>query len=156
MSVKIRLTRTGRKKKASYRIVAIDSRKARDAKCLDTLGIFHPLASGKDATFTCEAEKIAGYLKDGAQPSHCVQRLLKNNTIISNALKKDDQPKTDKKKKKGRRKKCNPIAQKVRIEKKAEAVKKPTSADSAEKIEKTDESVVTEKVTEHAAENEQV
>ena len=41
--VKIRLTRLGRKKRPFYRVVAINSRSARDGKFLDILGTYDPL-----------------------------------------------------------------------------------------------------------------
>ena len=38
MAVKIRLTRMGAKKAPYYRLVATDSRVARDGKCIENLG----------------------------------------------------------------------------------------------------------------------
>ena len=44
MAVKIRLTRTGRKKKPSYRVVVMDSRKPRDGAYIEQIGRYEPLA----------------------------------------------------------------------------------------------------------------
>ena len=42
MAVHIRLRRMGKKKQPFYRIVAIDSRVARDGKYLDNIGTYNP------------------------------------------------------------------------------------------------------------------
>ena len=42
MSVKIRLTRMGKKKQPSYRVVVIDSRKPRDGAYLEQIGFYDP------------------------------------------------------------------------------------------------------------------
>ena len=41
--VKLRLTRMGAKKAPFYRIVAMDSRKARDGKYIDQIGYYNPV-----------------------------------------------------------------------------------------------------------------
>jgi small subunit ribosomal protein S16 len=43
VAVHLRLTRTGRHKRPLYRVVAADSRKPRDGRFLEILGIFDPL-----------------------------------------------------------------------------------------------------------------
>ena len=43
MSVKIRLTRMGKKKNPFYRIVVADSRDKRDGRFIETVGTFDPL-----------------------------------------------------------------------------------------------------------------
>ena len=42
MSVKIRLTRMGKKKQPSYRVVVMDSRKPRDGAYLEQIGFYDP------------------------------------------------------------------------------------------------------------------
>src|SRR4030067_812612 len=42
MAVKIRLTRTGRKKLPSYRVVVADSRAPRDGRYIERVGIYDP------------------------------------------------------------------------------------------------------------------
>ena len=46
VSVKIRLTRMGTKKKPYYRIVVVDSRKKRDGAYIENVGVYHPLKKG--------------------------------------------------------------------------------------------------------------
>ena len=45
MAVKIRLTRMGRTKRPSYRIVATDSRTKRDGEYIEEIGTYNPLTN---------------------------------------------------------------------------------------------------------------
>ena len=77
MSVKIRLARRGRNKVCCYRIVAADSRMARDGRFLETLGTYNPQAEPKE--FTIKADRVAYWIKKGAQPTETVANLLKQD-----------------------------------------------------------------------------
>ena len=58
-----------------YRLVAADSRKARDGRFLEILGIFDPL---KDAGVPeLKQDRVMTWLRQGAQPSVTVQTLLR-------------------------------------------------------------------------------
>lgn len=74
MPVKIRLARTGRNKIAKYRVVAIDSRMPRDGRFLENLGTYDPQANPKKFEF--KTERVAHWIKQGAQPSETVKNLL--------------------------------------------------------------------------------
>lgn len=78
--VKLRLTRMGAKKAPFYRIVAIDSRKARDAKYIDQIGYYNPVSVPKQIVI--DAEKAKQWIANGAQPSETVKSLLKAQGII--------------------------------------------------------------------------
>ncbi|MDC7220745.1 MAG: 30S ribosomal protein S16 [Spirochaetales bacterium] len=78
--VKIRLKRLGSKKRPYYRIVVMDSRKARDSRTLDELGIYHPLEA-EDKQFSVEEDSVKEWLSKGAQPSPTVKRLLNKKGI---------------------------------------------------------------------------
>ena len=73
--VALRLTRIGAKKKPSYRLVAIDSRRARDSKTIEILGHYNPRPDPIEIDL--KRERIAYWLGVGAQPSDTVQRLIK-------------------------------------------------------------------------------
>ena len=73
----IRLTRTGGKKKPSYRVVVIDKERARDSRSVEVVGYYNPVTS--PATVKLDHDRIQLWLKNGAQPSDTVSRLLKNN-----------------------------------------------------------------------------
>jgi small subunit ribosomal protein S16 len=75
MSVKIRLSRHGGKKKPFYRIVVSDSRSPRDGKLIEQVGSYDPKAAS--GGIKIDREKIARWLKRGAKPSQTVSELIK-------------------------------------------------------------------------------
>lgn len=76
--LKIRLKRLGRKKKASYRIIAIDSKKKRDGKSLEELGFYNPLTKETKINIKLIQYKV----KEGAQLTLTVKYLL--NKALNN------------------------------------------------------------------------
>ena len=78
--VKLRLTRKGKIHAPFYRIVAIDSRAARDAEYLDCIGTYNPIAN--PAEIKIDAEKAQKWLLNGAQPTDTVKALLKKQGIV--------------------------------------------------------------------------
>ena len=73
----IRLARFGAKKKPAYRVVVIDKVRARDSRAVEVVGTYSPVA--KPAVVKLNHERIAHWIKNGAQPSDTVARLLKSN-----------------------------------------------------------------------------
>jgi len=80
VSVKIRLTRMGTKKRPYYRVVALDSRKKRDGAYIENLGVYHPLETG-DSEVMLNEERIREWLSKGARPSHTVKVLMNKKGI---------------------------------------------------------------------------
>ncbi|MCK5739193.1 30S ribosomal protein S16 [bacterium] len=80
MAVSIRLTRMGRKKKPFYRIVVMDSRKKRDGKFIERLGVYNPLVN--PAVVEIDDEKAMKWLNDGAIPSDTVKNLFSRKGIM--------------------------------------------------------------------------
>ncbi len=76
MSVRIRLTRKGTKKKPFYRIVAADVEAPRDGKFLEALGSYNPMT--EPALITLKEDRINYWLGEGAKPSTTVQSLFKS------------------------------------------------------------------------------
>jgi ribosomal protein S16 len=77
MSLKIRLTRGGAKKRPYYRIVVADSRSPRDGRFIDKVGAYDPMKAKDDpARITLETEKVQAWLAKGAQPTDRVHRFL--------------------------------------------------------------------------------
>jgi len=77
MSLKIRLSRAGAKKRPFYRIVIADSRAPRDGRFVERIGTFDPLKPQDDAArVVLEQEKAKAWLAKGAQPTDRVLRLL--------------------------------------------------------------------------------
>ena len=83
MAVRIRLTRIGATKRPSYRVIAIDSRRARDGRALEILGFYDPLTD--PATVQIDADRLAAWIGKGAQPSETVAKLMKQAGIGSAA-----------------------------------------------------------------------
>jgi small subunit ribosomal protein S16 len=79
--IKIRLKRFGKKRAASYRIVAINSRDRRDGRPLAELGFFNPISD----EVSLKTEEITQWLKNGAQPSDTVRSILRKANIIDSA-----------------------------------------------------------------------
>lgn len=75
MSVKLRLTRIGSKKRAFYRIVATNSTTRRDGRPLEFLGFYNPHA--KPAEVKLDVAKVQKWIDLGAEPSDTVRSLIK-------------------------------------------------------------------------------
>ena len=77
MSLKIRLTRAGAKKRPYYRIVVADARSPRDGRFIEKVGTYDPMKPKDDpARVVLEAEKVQAWLQKGAQPTDRVLRFL--------------------------------------------------------------------------------
>ena len=72
--ITMRLMRFGTKKKPTYRIVVMDSKRARQSQALDTLGTYTPLDD--PAGVKLDLEKANQWLSKGVRPSRTVQSLL--------------------------------------------------------------------------------
>jgi small subunit ribosomal protein S16 len=81
MAMTIRLKRVGKKGMPYYRVVVVDSRKPRDGKCVDTLGIYHPLE--RPAKVRVDEQKAIFWLRRGARPSDTVKSLLSRQGILA-------------------------------------------------------------------------
>ena len=80
MAVKLRLTRMGKKKQPTYRVVAIDSRTKRDGEYIELIGTYNPLT--KPATVKLNEEVALKWLGQGAIPSDTVKNLFKEAGIM--------------------------------------------------------------------------
>jgi len=74
MAVKLRLTRVGKKKQPQYRVVAADSRAARDGRFIQIIGTYNPRT--EPSTISIDSDKAVKWLMDGAQPTERVRKLL--------------------------------------------------------------------------------
>lgn len=73
--VKIRLSRAGTKKRAFYRIVAIDERRSTGGRALEFLGTYDPNQEPERVVIRNEA--VDAWRKKGAQLSPTVKSLLR-------------------------------------------------------------------------------
>lgn len=74
MAVKLRLMRMGKTKQPTYRLVAADSRSPRDGRFIEVLGTYEPRL--EPSGFTVDNARALKYLRDGAQPTDRVRKLL--------------------------------------------------------------------------------
>ena len=82
MSVKIRLSRHGAKKRPFYRIVIADSESPRDGKFLENVGTYDPVAD--PAKVSLKQERIKHWIGQGAIPTDTVKNLLKKQGVFAN------------------------------------------------------------------------
>ena len=75
MAVKLRLMRMGKKKQPTYRVVAADSRKARNGRFIEALGFYDPRRD--PSVIEIDNDKAVAWLRNGAQPTERVEKLLK-------------------------------------------------------------------------------
>ena len=77
MSVSIRLSRGGAKKRPYYRIVVADARSPRDGSFIEKIGTYNPLLGKDDAKrVVLDAERAKHWIGVGAQPTDRVARFL--------------------------------------------------------------------------------
>jgi small subunit ribosomal protein S16 len=76
MSLKIRLSRGGAKKRPFYRIVIADSRSPRDGRFIDKVGTYNPMLAKDAERVTLDVEKVQEWLTKGATPTDRVARFL--------------------------------------------------------------------------------
>jgi small subunit ribosomal protein S16 len=73
--LRLRLRRVGARHQPSYRVVVADSRAARDGAFVDQIGHYNPRTD--PPTIQIDEEKALKWIRQGAQPSEAVARMLK-------------------------------------------------------------------------------
>jgi small subunit ribosomal protein S16 len=76
----MRLTRVGKKKQPSYRIVVMDSRSPRDGAYIDRVGFYNPRTD--PPTIEVDTEKASKWLQNGVQPSDAVRHMLRKLGVL--------------------------------------------------------------------------
>jgi small subunit ribosomal protein S16 len=76
----MRLTRTGAKKRPSYRVIVADSSAPRDGRHVQILGYYDPMT--KPSTIKIDTEKAVQWLRNGAQPTDRVRVLLRHSGVL--------------------------------------------------------------------------
>ena len=121
MSLKIRLTRGGAKKRPYYRIVVADARSPRDGRFIEKIGSYDPMKA-KDAAdrVVLDIEKVQAWLAKGAQPTDRVLRFLDAAGLVKRAARNNPNKAVPGEK------------AKERAEKKAEKAAAPAAEEAAE------------------------
>lgn len=89
MSVKLRLTRMGRRHKPFFRLNAIESRNPRDGKILEKLGHYDPIEKDPEKQLGLNKERIEYWLSVGAIPSNTVAEMIAKIGIVSKHYQED-------------------------------------------------------------------
>ncbi|MDR2828981.1 MAG: 30S ribosomal protein S16 [Mycoplasmataceae bacterium] len=76
--LKIRMTRFGKHKAPTYRIVAVDSKAKRDGEYIELLGTYNIASTPK---LSLNKDALVKHLNNGAQPSDTVKNFLKKEGI---------------------------------------------------------------------------
>ncbi|MBI5654987.1 30S ribosomal protein S16 [Candidatus Uhrbacteria bacterium] len=79
----IRLSRVGKAKQPSYRLIVSEKTKDPWGKYLENLGLYNPLA--KPPTFDFKADRVKYWISKGAQASDTVWNLLVDQKIVEGA-----------------------------------------------------------------------
>jgi len=83
MSLKIRLSRGGAKKRPYYRIVVADSRSPRDGRFIERIGSYNPMvAKDHPQRLVLDTERARHWLSVGATPSDRVSRFLAAQDLV--------------------------------------------------------------------------
>ncbi|MEA5416076.1 30S ribosomal protein S16 [Synechococcus sp. BA-132 BA5] len=80
--IKLRLKRFGKKREASFRLVATNSTSRRDGRPLEELGFYNPRT--KETRLDTEAIRLR--LGQGAQPTDTVRTLLEKGGLIEKTI----------------------------------------------------------------------
>lgn len=82
MSVRIRLSRVGRKHESHWRIAVFDGQTRRDGRYLENLGTYDPHQEPK-AKVKLNVERYKHWVDHGAKPSESLERILKHTGILN-------------------------------------------------------------------------
>ncbi|GAN80641.1 30S ribosomal protein S16 [Acidocella aminolytica] len=100
MSVKIRLSRAGAKKRPFYHIVIADVNAPRDGKFIERVGTYNPMLPADHADrVTLKTERLQYWLGNGAQATDRVARFLAKVDLVK-TTERAEQPKQSAPKKK--------------------------------------------------------
>jgi small subunit ribosomal protein S16 len=81
VATRIRLKRTGAKKQPYYRMVVADSRKPRDGRTIEELGVYGP--THNPPLLQISTERALHWLLEGAQPSDTARSLLSRLGVMA-------------------------------------------------------------------------
>ncbi len=77
MAVVIRLQRTGKRKQAYYRVVAIEKTRGPQGRPLEILGSYNPRGEKPKDKVQLDTVRVDHWVKNGAKPSETVVSLVK-------------------------------------------------------------------------------
>lgn len=75
MAVTLRLARHGSKKRPFYRIVAAEKGCKRDGRCIEVIGVYHPIYNPPHLAL--KEDRVKHWIEHGAQSTQTVRALIK-------------------------------------------------------------------------------
>jgi small subunit ribosomal protein S16 len=131
MSVKIRLSRGGTKKRPHYSIVIAESRAPRDGRFIEKIGFYNPLLPKDHADrLRLDLEKAKAWIAKGATPSDRVHRFLSDAGVLEKVT--HNNPQKAKPKKKAQERAETAAAVQAAAEAAAEVAAEPVAEPPAE------------------------
>ncbi len=124
--IKLRLKRFGKKREASFRLVACNSTSRRDGRPLQELGFYNPRT--KETRLDTEALRLR--LSQGAQPTDAVRSLLEKGGLLEKSVRPAEI--VGKAKQAAARKASKNKAEKEAIPAKAEVIESPSPDQSVD------------------------
>ena len=138
MSVVIRMSRAGTKKRPFYHIVVADSRFPRDGRFIERLGFFNPLLpKDNNERLKLDLEKVKAWMAKGAQPTDRIMRFLDKAGVAKRETRNNPEKAIPRKERKANAEQATKDAEtataaaKVAKEAKAEAAKAEAAAAAA-------------------------
>jgi small subunit ribosomal protein S16 len=148
MSLKIRLSRGGAKKRPFYRIVVADSRSPRDGRYIEKIGTFNPLLPrDSEDRIQLDTERVKHWLSNGALPTDRVLRFLDAEGIMKREPRNNPE-----KAKPGKKRLEREEAKRSAEEEKAAAAKEAAEQEAADKEPAEQEAADTAAAAEEEAE----
>lgn len=128
MSLKIRLSRGGSKKRPFYRVVIADSRSPRDGRFIEKIGTYNPLLpKDSEERVKIDEERVKHWLSVGARPTDRVHRFLDAAGLLKREARNNPQKALPGKKRQEREE-----AARIAAEEAAEAAKAEAEAPAEE------------------------
>ena len=151
MSLKIRLSRAGAKKRPFYRIVVADSRSPRDGRYIEKIGTYNPLLPrDSEDRIKIDTDRVKHWLSHGALPTDRVHRFLDAEGLLKRAARNNPQ-KGQPGKKRQEREEAKKAAEEEKAAAAAEA-EKAAAETAADDAAATEEEASVDAVDETAAE----
>ena len=152
MSLKIRLSRAGAKKRPFYRVVVADTRSPRDGRFLERLGTYDPmLPKDHPERVRLNEERIRHWLGVGALPSDRVARFLGAAEIIPMPAQRNNPQKGQPRAKALERQAARAEKAKAAAEAEAETPPEPAAEEAAPEEAAPEEAAAEEAPAEEAA-----
>ncbi|MGH6864843.1 MAG: 30S ribosomal protein S16 [Methyloceanibacter sp.] len=123
MSLRIRLSRAGAKKRPFYRMVVADSRSPRDGRYIEKIGTYNPLLPRESAErVSMNTDRVKHWLSHGALPTDRVLRFLDAEGLMKREA-RNNPAKAQPGKKRVEREEAKRAAQEEKVKAAAEAEK---------------------------------